>query len=402
MTRAAAPMNRRVPVRTAVASTRRLFDHPFRVFFLVTGIWAVLAVPLWLLMLFGVIDAPLAVPSLLWHQHEMLFGLLHPAIAGFLLTAVCVWTQTERLHGLPLLGLALVWLAGRIAMLAGEALPGGLVMAVNLAFLPLVMLDAGRRVVTVRQWRQLVLMVVLGVLWAAQLGFWLAPYGVAPSVAMLATMLLMLVIGGRITPAFSGGWLRMHGEADLADRIANRPWLERSMLTLAAILLVAVLLQVSALVAGVALALAAVTATRIALWRGWRVRAEPLLWILHLSLAWIPVALLLLALGQLGLLPVSAWLHAAGVGAMGGLILGVMSRVALGHTGRPLALPAGIASAFVLIHAGAVLRVTAAVSVGPWLPLIAVSTLCWVIAFGLFVARYTPILLAPRPDGRPG
>lgn len=392
----------RAAARPASVSLRRLLDYPFRIFFLATGIWAVLAVPLWLLMLFGVLDAPSALPSLLWHQHEMLFGLLHPAIAGFLLTAICVWTQTERLHGLPLLGLALVWLAGRITMLAGEALPGWLVMAVNLAFLPLVMLDAGRRIVAVRQWRQLVLMVVLGVLWAAQLGFWLAPYGVAPAVAMLATMLLMLVIGGRITPAFSAAWLRMRGEAELAARIANRPWLERSMLALAAILLATVLLQASAFAAVAALALAAVTATRIARWRGWRVRAEPLLWILHLSLGWIPVALLLLALGELGLVPASAWLHAAGVGAMGGLVLGVMSRVALGHTGRPLVLPAGIASAFVLIHAGAVLRVAAAVSLGPWLPLIAVSTICWVIAYGLFVARYAPILLAPRPDGRPG
>ena len=155
-------------------------------------------------------------------------------------------------------------------------------------------------------------------------------------------------------------------------------------------------------VAAAASALAVVTATRIALWRGWRFGAEPLLWILHLSLAWIPVALLLLALGQFGLLPATAWLHAAGVGAMGGLILGVMSRVALGHTGRPLVLPAGIASAFVLIHVGAALRVTAAASVGPWLPLIAVGTICWVIAYGLFVLRYTPILLAPRVDGRPG
>lgn len=402
MPRVAALPNRRASAQSAAALSRRLFDYPFRVFFLATGVWAVLAVPLWLLMLFGVIDASSALPSLLWHQHEMLFGLLHPAIAGFLLTAVCVWTQTERLHGLPLLGLALVWLAGRITMLAGEMLPGGVVMAVNLAFVPLVMLDAGRRVIAVRQWRQLVLMVVLGLLWVAQLGFWLAPSGVAPSVAMLGTMLLMLVIGGRITPAFSAGWLRMHGDAELAAQIANRPWLERCMLVLAAILLLATVLEASMPVAAAASALAVVTATRIALWRGWRLGAEPLLWILHLSLAWIPVALLLLALGQFGLLPATAWLHAAGVGAMGGLILGVMSRVALGHTGRPLVLPAGIASAFVLIHVGAALRVTAAASVGPWLPLIAVSTICWVIAYGLFVLRYTPILLAPRVDGRPG
>ena len=158
--------------------------------------------------------------------------------------------------------------------------------------------------------------------------------------------------------ADSAAWLPMRGAGEVAARIANHPWLERSMLALAAILLAA--LRASRHAGGVT------------------------------------------ALGELGLVPASAWLHAAGVGAMGGLVLGVMSRVALGHTGRPLVLPKGIASAFVLIHAGAVLRVAAVVSLGPWLPLIAVSTICWVIAYGLFVARYAPILLAPRPDGRPG
>jgi uncharacterized protein involved in response to NO len=379
----------------------QLTASPFRIFFFVAGVWAVLAVPLWLMMLFGVMPLPTAMPSILWHQHEMLFGWLHAAIAGFLLTAVCVWTQTERLHGWPLLGLVLVWLTSRGLMLVGGGLPEALVMGVNLAFLPLVMLDAGRRIVAARQWRQLILLGVLAVLWASQLGFWLGPHGVAREIAMLAVVALMLVIGGRITPAFTAGWLRIRGDA-AAERVGNQSWLERAMLALLVVMVLAFLAAPPFVVAILAALLAVVVTVRIALWRGWRARAEPLLWMLHVSLAWIPPALLLLAAGQLQWLPATAWFHAAGVGAMSGLILGVMARVILGHTGRPLVLPRGMPTAFVLLHIGALLRVGAAVGLSPWMPSVLLSAALWVMAFLIFVVLYTPLVLAPRIDGRVG
>jgi uncharacterized protein involved in response to NO len=331
----------------------------------------------------------------------MLFGFLHAAIAGFLLTAVCNWTGTERLHGAPLLALWLVWLGGRLLMAAGADAPAWLAHGVDLAFLPLVMLDAGRRIWHARQQRQLVLLAVLAALWAMELGFHLEPTGPWARGALLAAMLLMLVIGGRITPAFSGNWLRLRG-GDPA-RIEIKPWLERVTLGAVALVLVTQVARAPAGLAAVAALLAAAASlARLGFWRGWLVRAEPLLWILHLALAWIPVALLLLAAAELGWAPATAWVHAAGAGAMGSLILGVMARVALGHTGRPLRLPSGMTAALVLVLAAGGARVLTTLELLPWRAGLALAGALWVAAFALFLLRYVPILVAPRADGKPG
>lgn len=377
------------------------FAYPFRIFFLSAGVLAVLVVPAWLTLLLGGAGAPLAFAPLHWHQHEMLFGLLHAAIAGFLLTAVCNWTGTERLHGAPLVLLWAVWLAGRLLMAAGAAAPPWLAHGVDLAFLPLVMLDAGRRIWAARQHRQWVVLAVLGALWAMELGFHREPGGPYARGALLAAMLLMLVIGGRITPAFSGNWLRQCGRDPGA--IVVLPWLERLALAAMVAVLATQLVAVPASVAaGAALLAAGATLLRLALWRGWQVREEPLLWILHLALAWIPLALLLLAATALGRLPATAWVHAAGAGAMASLILGVMSRVALGHTGRPLRLAPGMALAFVLVLCAGAVRVGAAAGVLAWRESLLTAGALWTLAFALFVARYAGVLTAPRADGKPG
>jgi uncharacterized protein involved in response to NO len=379
-----------------------VFAYPFRIFFLSAGVLAVLVVPAWLaLLLGGGGGASLALAPLHWHQHEMLFGLLHAAIAGFLLTAVCNWTGTERLHGAPLVALWTVWLAGRLLLAAGAAAPTWLVHGVDLAFLPLVMLDAGRRVWAARQHRQWIVLAVLGALWAMEVGFHRDPGGPYARGALLAAMMLMLVIGGRITPAFSGNWLRQRGRDP--DSIRVLPWLERLTLAAMAAVLVTQLVAVPAAVAaGAALLAAAAALLRLGLWRGWQAREEPLLWVLHLALAWIPLALLLLAGAALGRLPATAWVHAAGAGAMALLILGVMSRVALGHTGRPLRLPRGIAAAFVLLLCAGAVRVGGAVGVLAWRESLLVAGALWTLAFLLFLARYAGVLTAPRADGKPG
>lgn len=378
-----------------------LVAYPFRIFFLSLALWAAAVVALWVPIISGQLHWPLAWPALMWHQHEMLFGVLNAAIAGFLLTAVCVWTNTERLHGSALLALWLVWLAGRLLATFGQAVPEGIVAGVNLLFLPLVMLDAGRRILAARQHRHLIVLAVLTLIWVMQAGFLLGAPATFAEAALLATTLLMMVIGGRITPAFSRNWLQRHGR----DPAAVRTVVPLERLVIASLLLVvlAVATRLPAQVVASLAVLAAVFAgTRLLLWRGWLVRAEPLLWILHLSLWWIPVALLLLAGARLGWWPASAWLHAAGAGAMGGLILGVIARVSLGHTGRPLILPSGMTLAFVLLHVGAVVRVLTAFTALPWKAGIIVSGSCWVIAFALFVWRYTPILASPRVDGKAG
>lgn len=378
---------------------RVLFAYPFRIFFLSAAVWAFVVVPLWLAVLLGPHAPPLALPPLAWHQHEMVFALLNAAIAGFLLTAVGTWTNTQALHGGRLLGLWAIWALGRLFMLGGAALPGWLATLPDLMFLPLVMLDAGSRILAARQSRQVPVLAVLLLIWLLQLAFHFRPgVSLAPT-ALLAAMALMMIIGGRITPAFSTNWLRMRGRAPLPN---GWPWLDgASIATL--ILLVPMLIWVPGIeTAGLAVVAALLTAWRIGRWQGWRVAQEPLLWILHLSLLWIPAALLLLAGSVLGWWPRTVWLHAAGMGAMANLILGVMARVALGHTGRPLQLSRGIAGAFVALQLAALARVLTAFGAVAWRWGLLLSAALWMVAFGLYLWRYSGILMRPRPDGRPG
>ncbi|MBI2383413.1 MAG: NnrS family protein [Gammaproteobacteria bacterium] len=380
-----------------------LFAYPFRVFFLSAALLAALAVPAWLLMLLGGGQPPLALAPPYWHRHEMLFGFGSAAVAGFLLTAVCNWTRTDRLHGASLLALWAVWLGGRLLMLGGGALPAWLVHVVDLAFLPLVALDAGRRIWRERQSRQFILIAVLTLLWLMDVGFHVAPGGPYAHGALLMLMTLMLVIGGRITPNFSDAWLRMTGGGAAADAIRVVPALERATIGAMAVLLATVLLEEPAPLRAAVAALAAVASgARLVLWRGWTVRREPLLWVLHLAMAWIPVALALLAASALGWVAPTAWVHAAGAGAMGGLILGVMSRVALAHTGRPLRLPAGMRWAFAAVLAAAAARVLVAVDGLPWRAGLLAAAALWLAAYLLFLLRYGRMLAAPRVDGRPG
>lgn len=377
----------------------QLFSYPFRIFFFSVASWALLVVPLWLLQLLAPLQLPLAWPALHWHQYEMLFGLLNAAIAGFLLTAVGNWTNTRSLSGAPLFGLWMVWLAGRLLLLFGDGLPLWLVALPDLLFLPLLMLDAGRRIVAVKQWRQLPVLSVLLLLWILQCAFRTAPAGLFSSAALVVAMALMTIIGGRITPAFSNNWLRVRGEQPVPD---SPSWLDIAAPLALVLLLPALLWQLSALAIPLACIAALLSLWRLRMWRGWRVAAEPLLWVLHLSLLWIPLSLLLLAGALAGWWPAVVWQHAAGIGAMTSLIFGVMSRVALGHTGRPLTLPPGICTAFIALQLTALLRVVTAFGLIEWRTGVVVSALLWMLAFALFLWRYTGILTSPRPDGKPG
>ncbi len=339
-------------------------------------------------------------PGPFWHQHEMLFGFLSAAIAGFLLTAVCVWTQTERTHGIRLALLWGVWLTGRLMLAFGADLPGWLVQAVNLGFLPLVMADAGWRIWRARQKRQLMILAVLGLLWLMQIGFVIRLDPAFIYGALVVTLALISIIGGRITPAFSSGWLRQQGLDSTAVKVI--PALDIATLLSMLLLLAALVTGWQTATAVLALIAATLMLARLAGWKGWLFRKEPLLWILHLSMLWVPVALALLAGSLLAGWPTSAWTHAAGTGAIGCLILGVIARVSLGHTGRSLVLPKGMVAAFIAVHLAALIRVLTAFDVIPWHPGIGISTLLWLFAYGVFLVRYARILASPRPDGRPG
>jgi uncharacterized protein involved in response to NO len=213
-------------------------------------------------------------------------------------------------------------------------------------------------------------------------------------------MALISIIGGRITPAFSAGWLRQRGGN--AEAVKMIPALDMAAVFSMILLMVSLVTGWQTVTAILAVVAAVLMLVRLANWKGWLVRSEPLLWILHLSILWVPVALLLLAGSLLAGWPSNAWTHAAGTGAVGCLILGVIARVSLGHTGRPLILPKGMVLAFVAVQLAAVIRVITAFDIVPWHPGIGTSTALWVIAYLIFLVRYTGVLASPRADGREG
>jgi len=382
------------------ASVSQLFGYPFRIFFLSMTLLALLVVPLWVLQVTGVINLPLAMPGLFWHQHEMLFGFLSAAIAGFLLTAVCVWTQTERTHGFRLVLLWGVWLIGRLLLAFGADLPDWLVQGFNLAFLPLVMLDAGWRVWHAKQKRQLMILVVLGLLWLMQIGFVTRLDMAFSHGALIMAMALISIVGGRITPAFTTGWLRQHGLD--AAAVKTIPALDMATLFSMILLTASLVTGWQTLTGILAIVAGTLMLVRLVNWKGWLARKDPLLWVLHLSILWVPISLYLLAGTLFAGWPSNAWSHAAGTGAISCLILGVIARVTLGHTGRPLVLPKGMVIAFISIQLAALIRVLTAFDFFPWHPGIGSSSLLWIFAYGMFLVRYTKILASPRPDGRPG
>ncbi|HVK98937.1 MAG TPA: NnrS family protein [Dongiaceae bacterium] len=386
-----------------------LLRYAFRPFFLLTGLYAVLSVAAWAGFLLAEWPLPLGVSPVQWHSHEMLYGLVPAAIAGFLLTAMTNWTQARPLQGTGLLLLILLWVAGRVVMWFAGWLPAWLVAAVDFVFLPVLGIYVASILIRHRNHRNLILIVVLALLAAGNLLMHLGFTTHNDTLLKLGQLLgfdviavLMLVIGGRIIPAFSANWLRAKG--------GNPDWVKRSdLLDRLAIASVILLLPLDGfgasaqLTGSAALFAGLVNLVRLVRWAGWRVAAEPLLWILHLAYAFIVLAFLLRGASAFSnLIPATAWEHLLGVGGIGTLILAVMTRVAMGHTGRPLVLrPMGV-WIYVAILLATLLRTTVALQLMDFRVGVMLAALCWVLAFGLFVILYFPILSSPRADGRPG
>ena len=386
-----------------------LWGRGFRPFFLAVGIQGFSFVVAWTAIWRGVLAPPAWLSPPWWHGHEMLFGLVAAAIAGFLLTAAPVWTGRPPLCGRPLAALFGVWVLGRLAMLAAGHLPAGLVATLDIAFLPLVAGVLARTLWRTGQRRNYGIVVLVGVLALANaavhaqaLGFTAGSAPRALRFTVDLVVVLIVVIGGRITPGFTTNALIRLG---VDARAASRPWLDRLAVTSVTLLAAVDLLAPRSAASG-ALAAAAglAVAARMTGWQTLRTGRDPLVWSLHAGMAWVAIGLLLVAAGDLGLpVPATAGLHALTAGAMGSMILAVMTRVALGHTGRPLVLPRGAVAIHLLVHAGAAARVVAALASAPdpVLPLL-VGGVSWAAAFGLFAALYAPILTSPRVDGKQG
>lgn len=384
------------------------FAYGFRPFFLLAGLYGLVSIAAWLwLHRTGGWPLPFLPPQH-WHGHEMIFGFIGAAIAGFLLTAVPSWTGSRGFAGAPLVALTLLWLAGRVMFSLGDDVPPWLLAVGELAFVPALMLAIAPSLLrsTNRNWPMLIL---LAAFWAADAAFIIGLYSRDPLLSRAAlvaavdvVLILLTIIGGRIVPAFTGNALRARG---VQVTLRSVPAVERLVLaSMLAILLCDVLLPDSSATAAVAAIAALLQLWRLAGWHGWRTTGQPIVWVLHLAYLWLPLGLGLKAAWLAGRFDWAVhWLHALGAGAAGMMILAVMTRAALGHTGRPLKVHVLIAIAYGLLALAVVVRVF-----GPTLlPLsyasvVVAAGILWISAFVPYLAIYTPILLKPRADSKPG
>ncbi len=378
--------------------------YGFRPFFLLAAIHAAIAIPLWVAVLHG-FDLPRTLLSApVWHAHEMLYGFVAAAMAGFLLTAVPSWTNRRGYAGAPLAALVLVWLAGRVAMTLPLGLSPLWAGVIDLAFIPLLALTLLPALLRSGNRRNLAFIGLLGLLFASNLHFHLLGAVALPPLllGMNAMLFLVTMLGGRIVPAFTSAALKDLG---IAARIRRFQPLDRAALFAVVSVLLVDLAFPDSLYAAVAAAVAAaLLAAQLSQWQGHRTLRMPIVCVLHVAYAWLPISLALKAAILFGLpLPGSSWLHALTVGAMATMIIGVMSRAALGHTGRALVAPGAAVAGYVSLTGAALARVFGPLlmpSAGSlWLVM---AALLWCLAFLLFLKVYAPILWRPRIDGRPG
>jgi uncharacterized protein involved in response to NO len=380
-----------------------LFSAGFRPFFLCAAAWAALAVPLWLFAFAGHIEVPSRLAPTTWHVHEMVFGYAAATVAGFLLTAIPNWTGRMPLQGGPLIGLVLLWLIGRVAVLVSAHLGGAAIAAVaDLAFPAVFVAVIAREIVTGRNWRNLPMVGALTLLLAGNclvhaeaLGGW-ASAAAGNRLGIATLLMLITLIGGRIVPSFTRNWLAkaLPGDALPAPFDA----FDRIVMALTALALVVWVVRPDGPVAApLEIAAGVALAARLARWRGGGTWREPLVLVLHLGYGWLALGFILLGVSEyIAWLPPTAALHALTAGAIGTMTLAVMTRASLGHTGGALVAGRGTVAIYALVTLGALLRLLAPLGGSEYLLLLWLAGLAWSGAFGLFVLLYGPALMRPR------
>jgi uncharacterized protein involved in response to NO len=372
----------------------------FRPFFLAGAAWAALAIALWLPMLVGRLTLPTAFAPLEWHVHELLYGYVPAVVAGFLLTAVPNWTGRLAVVGTRLLALFLVWLAGRLAILFSQALGPGLSAAIDLAFLAVLGAVIAREIIAGNDKRNLKVLIMVALLFTGNAVFHLEAglkgsphFGIRIGIA--ATVLLIMLMGGRIIPSFTRNWLAKRGPGRLPVPFGRFDIVAMAMSGAALAAWIAA--PVNRVTAGLAVVAAVLNVLRLARWAGDRTGAEPLVTVLHAGFAFIPLGFALVALGILrpDVVTATGAVHAWSAGAIGLMTLAVMTRASLGHTGRPLTATPAIQVIYLAAGISAITRIAAAFDLLRE-PMLHVSATMWVVAFASFVIVFAPLLLRRR------
>ena len=372
----------------------------FRPFYLLASLWAIFSIFEWLLELQNMGIRSLGViPGMMWHAHEMIFGFAATVITGFALTAVKAWTGLDTPKGWSLLLLVAIWLLARIGAFIGSPL-----MVVDICFLPIVAIVIGRLIVKARMYRNLFLPLILTILGILNALFYLTLLGHIKLeinqiifAALYLIIMIEIMIGNRIIPSFT------------ANAIPGLQQDRNPMITKLTIIASALtfLLQIfSPVLLLNAIACFAIGGMHLFLLRGWRplaTKGKPLLWIMHLSYTWISVGFFLLGLSDLRLITIYPALHVFGIGATGGLIIAMITRTALGHTGRPLLAGLTEIICYLGIQATLLFWLLGYLNLNSWFyPFLVVAGVCWMSVFSLYLIKYFPLLTSPRPDGKAG
>lgn len=382
-----------------------VLSYGFRPFFLLGALQAGIAILFWVPLLYGYVDTASLLAPVAWHVHEMLFGYLPAVMTGFLLTAIPNWTGRLPVQGAPLLGLVLLWLAGRAAVFFSSEIGWAGAAAVDCAFLLTLVMVAAREIVAGRNWRNLKVLAPVTVLLAANVLFhWEAgQYGITDLSRRLglgAVIVLIMVIGGRIIPSFTHNWLTRENPGRLPISF-NR--FDAMVILISALALAAWTFLPARGATGFLLIMAGfLNIARLLRWAGDRTWRDPLVFILHAAYAFLPLGFLLTGLSALrpDLVPSAAGVHAFGSGAVGSLTLAVMIRATLGHTGHALKAGPVVRMIFAAVIVAALLRLAAAChpALDALMPL---SGLAWATAFLGYAAFFAPLLLRPRRRSQP-
>lgn len=376
-------------------------SYGFRPFFLSAALFAGVAIPVWGLILAGWTDSPFPYAARDWHVHEMLFGFLPAVITGFLLTAMPNWTDRPPLRGTPLLALLTVWLAGRLTIAMPRPTP--LASAViDGAYLVVLATLVWREIAAGKAWDRAPIGVAISLYAVANILFHaLALRGgetdLPERMAVTVMMMLLTLIGGRVTPSFTSDYLVEQG---LPDQLPPFSRFDGAAILLGAVAALAWTIQPQAAATGWLLVMAGVAHTiRLSRWRGWRTWREPIVLILHLGYGWLALSLLIIGGATLGfvLKPADA-VHALTTGAVGAMTMAIMTRASLGHTGRPKQAGAMTVAIYLLVNLGALLRVFGPATGLPIHVALGAAAVAWSGAYLLFAVVYGPYLTSPSLD----
>ncbi|MCP4321926.1 MAG: NnrS family protein [Psychromonas sp.] len=388
--------------RESAKKSLAFFEFAFRPFFLLASIFSIISLITWNGLLGGNITVNLYGGSLWWHSHEMLFGFTAAVIVGFLLTAVQNWSGVRSLNGKGLAGLVLIWLAARVAFFFPELLPHTIIVVIDMAFLPLSAIALAYPIIKVKLWRNLMFIPILLTMtitnaithYSVASGDYILMSSATTFMVLLVT-LVMCIMGGRVFPMFTANGTR-------TPRVDAIPTLEK--LSVISILLAVIsgagfIELPKIVVASIFVFASVVHAIRVFRWKFSVTLKTPLVWSLHISYWCIAIGLLLFGLSEITtVVSHSQAIHTLTVGAMATMILGMISRVSLGHTGRMIVVGKTMTVAFIAIILAAIIRVFGFYFIDNYNHVLTLAVLFWTIGFGCFVALYFPILIKPRAN----